>query len=163
MNQKQEAEAWMDKLCTDEADKQWNKMREQWEREEVKLLLKSKNAKIELMKQVYAEREKAILYKFHVKDVDRKELLEERRKLDFEIEEHYKKLELLKVEEEKRRKKHQDDLLYQIDHKKKIKDKEKQDDLYNERAAKLWEMELNKKLQDQKEIHKKRVSLLFLC
>jgi hypothetical protein len=35
MNQKQEAEAWMDKLCTDEADKQWNKMREQWEREEV--------------------------------------------------------------------------------------------------------------------------------
>jgi hypothetical protein len=113
------------------------------------------------MKQVYAEREKAILYKFHVKDVDRKELLEERKKLDSEIEEHYKKLELLKVEEEKRRKKHQDDLLYQIDHKKKIKDKEKQDDLYNERAAKLWEMELNKKLQDQKEIHKKRVNFIF--
>lgn len=48
MNQKQEAvlkfnlykiyyfqELWMDKLCQDEMDKNWNKMKEQWDKDEV--------------------------------------------------------------------------------------------------------------------------------
>lgn len=139
----------MDKLCQEETDKQWNKMKEQWEKEE--------NAKIELMKQVYAEREKAIMYKINVRDQERKELLEERKKLDLEIEEHNKRLEILRQQEEVRRKRHQNDLLYQIDNKKNLKEKERQDELYNERAAKMWEAEFTKKLKDQKDIHKKRV------
>ncbi len=55
MNQKKEAEAWMDKLAQSEADKQWAKTCEVWMKEEA--------ARIELMKQVYKEREEALRYK----------------------------------------------------------------------------------------------------
>lgn len=55
MNQKKEAEAWMDKLAQIEADKQWAKTCEVWMKEEA--------ARIELMKQVYKEREEALKYK----------------------------------------------------------------------------------------------------
>jgi len=55
MNQKKEAEAWMDKLAQIEADKQFNKDQEQWMKEE--------GARIELLKKVYKEREEAIKLK----------------------------------------------------------------------------------------------------
>jgi hypothetical protein len=55
MNQKKEAEAWLDKLATIEADKQWAKTQEVWMREEV--------ARIDLMKKVYKEREDSLKYK----------------------------------------------------------------------------------------------------
>lgn len=55
MSQKKEAEAWMDKLAQMEADKQWQKTQEQWMKEE--------EARIELLKQVYKEREEAIKHK----------------------------------------------------------------------------------------------------
>jgi hypothetical protein len=55
MNQKKEAEAWLDKLSQIEADKQWAKTQETWMREE--------NARIELMRKVYKEREDALKYK----------------------------------------------------------------------------------------------------
>jgi hypothetical protein len=43
--------------------------------------------------------------------------------------------------------------------KEKLKLKETQDKLYDERAAKLWELEYQKKINDQKEIHLKKVIL----
>ncbi len=197
MNQKQEAvsfmsnmqELWMDKLCQEETDKQWNKMKEQWEKEEVShkrrkeyihlhmlcyttlyllyltfsyKLTSCQIAKIELMKQVYKERENAIIYKQNVREKERVELKKERDTLDLTIKEHYEKLEKLRIEEEKRRKSHQSDLLYQIENKKQHQAKEHQDALYNERAAKMWEAEFTKKLQDQKDIHKKRVNTLII-
>jgi hypothetical protein len=55
MNQKKEAEAWMDKLAQIEADKQWAKTCEVWMKEE--------SARIELMKLVYKEREDALKFK----------------------------------------------------------------------------------------------------
>jgi hypothetical protein len=55
MNQKKEAEAWMDKLAQIEADKQFAKQQEVWMKEEA--------ARIELLKKVYAEREEAVKYK----------------------------------------------------------------------------------------------------
>ena len=47
MNQKKEAEAWMDQIVKDEADKQWRKEQEAW--------MKQENARIELLKKVYKE------------------------------------------------------------------------------------------------------------
>ena len=55
MNQKKEAEAWMDKLAQIEADKLWQRTQETWMKEE--------EARIELLKQVYSEREVAVYYK----------------------------------------------------------------------------------------------------
>ncbi len=55
MNEKKEAEAWMDKLAKQEADKQWEKTQKQFMVEE--------EARIELLKQVYKEREDAVRYK----------------------------------------------------------------------------------------------------
>jgi len=66
-------------------------------------------------------------------------------------------MEALRVQEEIRRKNHQSHLLIQIEDKKQSKNQEVQDLLYDERAAKIWEMEYKKKLSDQKDIHKKRV------
>ena len=55
MNQKKEAEIWMDKVAQMEADKQWLRTQEMWMKEEA--------ARIELLKQVYKEREQAVLFK----------------------------------------------------------------------------------------------------
>jgi len=60
-------------------------------------------------------------------------------------------------EEFARRRKHQDDLKYQIGEKERIQQKEKQDKIYEERAAKLWEMEYQKRINDHKELHQKKV------
>jgi hypothetical protein len=56
-----------------------------------------------------------------------------------------------------RKKVHQDDLRYQMMEKDKLTLKETQDKLYDERAAKLWELEYQKKINEQKEIHVKKV------
>jgi hypothetical protein len=55
MNQKREAEAWIDKLAQIEADKQWAKTQDVWMKEEA--------ARIDLLKKVYKEREEALKYK----------------------------------------------------------------------------------------------------
>jgi len=52
MNKKKDEEAWLDKLAQIEADKQWQRTQEQWMKEEA--------ARIELLKQVYKEREEAV-------------------------------------------------------------------------------------------------------
>jgi hypothetical protein len=52
MNKKKDEEAWLEKLAQIEADKQWHRTQEQWMKEEA--------AKIELLKQVYKEREEAV-------------------------------------------------------------------------------------------------------
>jgi hypothetical protein len=39
--------------------------------------------------------------------------------------------------------------------------KETQDKLYDERAAKLWELEYQKKINDQKQIHLQKVKFKF--
>ncbi len=52
MNKKKDEEAWLDKIAEIEADKQWQRTQEQWMKEEA--------ARIELLKQVYKEREEAV-------------------------------------------------------------------------------------------------------
>ena len=39
-----------------------------------------------------------------------------------------------------------------------LREKEKQDKIYEERAAKLWEMEYQKKINLQRELHLKRLA-----
>jgi hypothetical protein len=63
----------------------------------------------------------------------------------------------IKEEEGARRKKHQDDLIYQMMEKTTQKQQELQDKIYEERAAKLWELQYQKKINDQRVIHLKNV------
>jgi hypothetical protein len=160
MNQKKEAEIWMDKLAKIEADKQWERTQQTWMKEE--------SARIDLLKQVYKERENAVNFKSkikniinyylgYVKDQERDQLKMERDALDEEIRKYQEKLEKIKQEEAIRRKSHQDDLKYQMSEKERQRLKEMQDKAYDERAAQLWEREYQKKINEQRELHMKRV------
>ena len=71
------------------------------------------------------------------------------RKYQKEQEEWIKKAEALK------RKQHQNQLLNQIKEKDDLRKRERQDVLYEERAAKLWEKEYQQKIDEQKTLHLK--------
>ena len=150
MNQKKEAEAWMDKIAQDEADRDYKKKQEQWMKEEAK--------RIELLKQVYTEREKSVMYKKNLREEEKKQIAKERDILDNEILQYNKKIEEINREAAQRRKEHQNELLYQISEKENQKLKELQDKRYEERAAQLWEMEYQKKINQQREIHLKKLA-----
>lgn len=149
MNQKKEAEAWMDKIAQDEADRDYQKKQALWMAEEAK--------RIALLKQVYKEREKSVLYKKGVQEEEKRQIARERVALDEEIRNYNQKIAQIKREDALRRKGHQNELLYQISEKENMKRRELQDKLYEERAAQLWEMEYQKKINEQREIHLKRL------
>lgn len=150
MNQKKEAEAWMDKIAQEEADRDYQKKQEQWLKEEAK--------RIELLKQVYKEREKSVLYKKNLKEEEKKQIQKERAILDNEIIQYNQRIAEIKREDAQRRKEHQSELIYQISEKENQKLKELQDKRYEERAAQLWEMEYQKKINQQREIHLKKLA-----
>ena len=81
--------------------------------------------------------------------------------LDNEIKKYQIACEKIKEEDALRRKNHQEDLRYQMVEKEKHRQKETQDKLYEERAAKLWEIEYQKKINDQRELHLMKVILNY--
>ncbi len=89
--------------------------------------------------------------------MEKKAIDEERRKLDEEIRKFNENVERIRREEAIKRKKHQDDLIYQISEKELQKKKEINDKNYEEREAKVREIEYAKKIAEQREIHKKKV------
>jgi hypothetical protein len=95
-----------------------------------------------------------------LQEIEKETLFRERVELDNKIVTFSEECEKIQNEEFARRKKHQDDLKYQITEKDRMRQKETQDKIYEERAAKLWEMEYQKRINDHKELHQKRVSLI---
>jgi len=150
LNQKKEAEAWMDKLAQDEADKAYQKEKEEWLKEEAK--------RIQLLKDVYKDRERAVLYHKQLREDEKGQILKEREILDEEIRKYNQMVEEINRQEALRRKTHQGELKYQINEKDNMRRKEQQDKLYEERAAQLWEMEYQKKIDEQKALHLKRLA-----
>ena len=92
-----------------------------------------------------------------MQEVEKNQLLKERMELDNQILKFTGECDRIQKEEFERRKKHQDDLKYQITVKERIRQKENQDKIYEERAAKLWELEYQKRINDHKELHQKKV------
>ena len=150
LNQKKEAEAWMDKLAQDEADKAYQKEKEEWLKEEAK--------RIQLLKDVYKDRERAVLYHKQLREDEKVQILKEREILDEEIRKYNQMVEEINRQEALRRKTHQGELKYQINEKDNMRRKEQQDKLYEERAAQLWEMEYQKKIDEQKALHLQRLA-----
>ena len=150
MKQQKENEMWMDKLAQEEADRQYQKEQEKW--------LKNEAARIELMKQVYADRAQSLLNKKNLEEIEKKNILKEREILDNEIKKYNEKVEQLKREERERKVMHQGELKYQMQLKQDNIDKEHQQELYERRMSQLWEKEYQDKLNEQKRLHMERLA-----
>ena len=152
MNQKKEAEIWMDRIAQEEADRAYKKEQEEWIREDAK--------RIELLKDVYKGREEALKYQKKLKEDEKNAILEERKQVDKAIDDYYNKIEEINKIEADKRKAHQNQLLYQIREKEDLRKRERQDVKYEERAAQLWEMEYQQKINEQKELHRQRLKAI---
>ena len=149
MNQKKEAEIWMDKIAQEEADREYKKEQEEWEKEDAK--------RIALLKDVYKGREEALKYQKQLKEDEKNALLQEREAVEKDVDDYYKEVDEINQKEAGKRKLHQNQLKYQIKEKENIRKKELQDVLYEERAAQLWEMEYQQKINEQKLLHAQRL------
>ena len=149
MNQKKEAEAWMDKLAQDEADRAYKKEMEEWQKEEDK--------RIQLLKDVYKGREDALRYKKQQLENEKNLMKQEREELDQKINNYYDYLEQVNKKEAEKRKNHQNQLRYQIQMKDQLRRREMQDVLYEERAAQLWEQDYQNKINEQRALHLQRL------
>ena len=149
MNQKKEAELWMDKIAQEEADREYKKEMEQWQKEEDK--------RIKLLKDVYKGREDALRYKKQQLENEKNLMLQERKDLDKKINDYYDYLEKINKNEAEKRKLHQNQLKYQIQEKDQLRKREMQDVLYEERAAQLWEQDYQNKINEQRALHIQRL------
>ena len=152
INQKKEAELWMDKIAQEEADKEYKKEMEEWKKQEEK--------RIQLLKDVYKGREDALKYKKQQIENEKNILKQERQDLDQKVNEYYNYLEQIKKNEAEKRKNHQNQLRYQIQEKERLRKREMQDTLYEERAAQLWEQDYQNKINEQRALHLKRLQAI---
>ena len=149
-NLQKESELWMDKLAQEEADKQYRKEMEKWMKEE--------QARINLLKSVYADRAKAVMEKKYIRDEEKLNLINERNILDNEIKKYNEKVAQMKLEDKKRQIINQNELKWQIQKKEDDKKEEKQMELYERRMAELWEQDYQNKLNEQKQLHLQRLA-----
>ena len=149
INQKKEAELWMDKIAQEEADKDYKKQMEDWKKQEDK--------RIQLLKDVYKGREDAIKYKKQQLENEKNMLQQERKDLDQKVNDYYNYLEQIKKNEAEKRKNHQNQLRYQMEEKDRLRKREMQDILYEERAAQLWEQDYQNKINEQRALHFQRL------
>jgi len=152
INQKKEAELWMDKIAQEEADKDYKKQMEDWKKQEDK--------RIQLLKDVYKGREDAIKYKKQQLENEKNIIKQERKDLDQKVNDYYNYLEEIKKNEAEKRKTHQQQLRYQIQEKERLRKREMQDILYEERAAQLWEQDYQNKINEQRALHLKRLQAI---
>ena len=152
INQKKEAELWMDKIAQEEADKEYKKEMEEWKKQEDK--------RIQLLKDVYKGREDALKYKKQQIENEKNIIKQERQDLDQKVNEYYNYLEQIKKNEAEKRKNHQNQLRYQIQEKDRLRKREMQDKLYEERAAQLWEQDYQNKIDEQRALHLKRLQAI---
>ena len=152
MNRKKEAELWMDKIAQEEADKEYKKEMEEWKKQEDK--------RIQLLKDVYKGREDALKYKKQQIENEKNIVKQERQDLDQKVNEYYNYLEQIKKNEAEKRKNHQNQLRYQIQEKDRLRKREMQDILYEERAAQLWEQDYQNKINEQRALHLKRLQAI---
>ena len=152
MQLKKEEEAWMDKIAEEESEKQYQKEQKQW--------LKEQAARIGLMKEVYKSRAEEIMKKKNLEEKEKQELIKEREILDKEIDNYNDQYWKLKEDELKKNKEEQDILKYQMQQKINMKNREKQEEMYQKRMAELLEEEYQNKLKALRQIHLQKLEAL---
>ena len=85
MNQKKEAEIWMDKIAQEESNRKYQKEQEEWIKEDQK--------RIKLLKDVYKGSEEALRYQKKLREDEKNAIKEDRKQVFKEINDYYDKLE----------------------------------------------------------------------
>ena len=142
MNQKKEAEIWMDKIAQEESNRKYQKEQEEWIKEDQK--------RIELLKDVYKGREEALRYQKKLREDEKNAIKEDRKQVDKEINDYYDKLEEIKKAEALKRKQHQNQLLYQIKEKDDLEKEKDKMFFMKKELLNCGKKNINKKLMNKK-------------
>ena len=126
-----------------ESEKQWKLKEDKWRKED--------QARVNLMKNVYDARAQTIELKKKVGDEQAWLLEHEKKLIAAEVEKQQREYEEKKAREAMAKKGHQTDILKQINERDRDQRRELQEKMYEERAAKIAEIQYTRKIQDQKE------------
>lgn len=125
-----------------ESEKQWKLKEDKWRKED--------QARVNLMRQVYEDRAKTISAKSMMTDEDKWRLQYEKQLIDEEIQRIEAEAEDKRQRDTLQKKNHQTDILKQINERDREQRRVIQEKMYEERAAKLAELEYGKRIQEQK-------------
>ena len=142
-NEKAEYEKMVDQLVENENIKQWEAREAQWRRED--------QARVNLMKNVYQNREQAILLQQKQKDeakwLQKYELEQNEAEVARQTAAHENKA----MQDALMKKTHQTDILRQVGERDRALRRDLQDKMYEERAAKLAEIEYQRRINNEKQ------------
>lgn len=139
---KKAEEQLIEHLTWIESEKQWKMREDKWRKEE--------QARVNLLKNVYDNRLQNVEMKKKIKDENDWLLNNEKEMIDREIERQNREHEERMMKDALYRKKHQGDILMQVNERDRTKRRELQEKMYEERAAKLAEIQYVKKIDTQK-------------
>lgn len=132
----------VDDLVAQENAKQWEAREQQWRRED--------QARVNLLKNVYANREADIVLKQALKKEEQWLIDHEKTAIDAEIERQNQIHEEKQLNAAVARKAHQTDILKQVTERERAMRRDLQEKMYEERAAKLAELEYSRRIQAEK-------------
>ena len=132
----------VDDLVAQENAKQWEAREQQWRRED--------QARVNLLKNVYANREADIVLKQALKKEEQWLIDHEKTAIDAEIERQNQLHEEKQLNAAVARKAHQTDILKQVTERERAMRRDLQEKMYEERAAKLSELEYSRRIQAEK-------------
>jgi hypothetical protein len=125
-----------------ESEKQWKLKEDKWRKED--------QARVNLMKQVYEDRAKAIGAKQYMTEEEKWKVAYDKQVIDEEIARMQAEAEEKKQRDALTKKNHQADILKQINERDREQRRVIQEKMYEERAAKLAELEYTRRIQEQK-------------
>lgn len=132
----------IDDLVAEDNARQWAAKEQQWRRED--------QARINLLKNVYANREADVLLKQAQKKEDLWKIEHEKNQIDSEIARQTALYEEKQQNAAFARKAHQTDILRQVNERERTMRRDLQEKMFEERAAKLAELDYSRKIQAEK-------------
>jgi hypothetical protein len=133
----------IDRYVAEENAKQWEQREKQWDRED--------QARINLLRNVYASREQDIELKKQRAQNEKWQKQFEKANLEEEVQRQNQAYEDQMVKTSMMKKMHQTDLLRQVGERDRTMRRELQEVMYEERAAKLAELEYQRRIQTEKD------------
>lgn len=131
-------EKMIDQLVSEENAKQWEAREKQWDRED--------QARVNLLKNVYANREQDVELKKKLKKEAEWAKQYERQNMEEEVARQNKAYEEQMVKTSMMKKMHQTDVLRQVGERDRTMRRDLQEVMYEERAAKLAELEYQRRI-----------------
>lgn len=135
-------ERMIDNLVAAENEKQWQQREQQWDRED--------QARINLLKSVYASREQDVMLKQTAKGEATWMKTYERQNMEEEVERQNRAYDEQMQKTALSKKAHQTDILRQVGERDRTMRRELQEVMYEERAAKLAELEYKRRIETEK-------------